>query len=164
MEEWKKEREREREREREMAQQRTLYVGGLEESVNEAQLHAAFIAFGEIKDVTIPLENAVRSGGGRGEQEERQRHRGFGFVEYEERGDAEAAMENMNDAELFGRTLRVNFAGPMKAGSKAIWDADADAYFGGKDADDAGKEDTGAEHNEEGGEKRADRDPAAAVS
>ena len=154
-----------------MAQRTTLYVGGLEESVNEAQLHAAFIAFGEIKDVTIPLGNAAMmgsGGGGRGErEEERQKHRGFGFVAYEERGDAEAAMENMNDAELFGRTLRVNFAGPVKGGSKAIWDADADAYFGVKDAADADKkeeEDAGAEDDEEGGDEKekggADGDPA----
>ena len=36
----------------------TLYVGGLEESVNEASLHAAFIPFGDIKDVSIPLDHA----------------------------------------------------------------------------------------------------------
>ena len=141
-------------------QQRTLYVGGLEESVNEAQLHAAFIAFGDIKDVTIPLENAATMGGsGRGGEEERQRHRGFGFVEYEERADAEAAMENMNDGELFGRTLRVNFAGPAKAGSKAIWDADADVYFGVKDTgndDQKGDEDEAHEDHEDGGEKQID--------
>ena len=36
-----------------------LYVGGLEESINEAILHSAFIAFGEIKDVNIPLDNTT---------------------------------------------------------------------------------------------------------
>ncbi len=49
----------------------TLYVGGLEENVNEAILHSAFIPFGDIKDVNIPMDNT--SG----------KHRGFGFVEYE---------------------------------------------------------------------------------
>ena len=38
------------------------------------------------------------------------RHRGFGFVEYEDPGDAAAAIDNMNDAELNGRVLRVNLA------------------------------------------------------
>ena len=42
----------------------TLYVGGLEESVNDASLHAAFIPFGDIKDVNIPLDHA--SGKNRG--------------------------------------------------------------------------------------------------
>lgn len=49
----------------------TLYVGGLEENVNEAILHSAFIPFGDIKDVNIPLDNTTG------------KHRGFGFVEYE---------------------------------------------------------------------------------
>ena len=37
----------------------TLYVGGLEENVNEAILHSAFIPFGDIKDVNIPLDHAT---------------------------------------------------------------------------------------------------------
>lgn len=49
----------------------TLYVGGLEESVNEAILHSAFIPFGDIKDVNIPMDHATG------------KHRGFGFVEFE---------------------------------------------------------------------------------
>ena len=49
----------------------TLYVGGLEENVNEAILHSAFIPFGDIKDVNIPLDHATG------------KHRGFGFVEFE---------------------------------------------------------------------------------
>lgn len=64
----------------------TLYVGGLEESVNEAILHSAFIPFGEIKDVSIPLDHA--SG----------KHRGFGFIEFEEKDDAADAIDNMHNA------------------------------------------------------------------
>ncbi len=38
----------------------TLYVGGLaEDAVNESSLHAAFIPFGDIKDVNIPLDHAT---------------------------------------------------------------------------------------------------------
>lgn len=80
----------------------TLYVGGLEETVNEATLHAAFIPFGEIKDVNIPMDHATG------------KHRGFGFVEYEDKEDAAAAIDNMHNAELFGRVLKVNIAQPMK--------------------------------------------------
>ena len=39
--------------------------------MNEAILHSAFIPFGDIKDVNIPLDNTTG------------KHRGFGFVEYE---------------------------------------------------------------------------------
>lgn len=101
----------------------TLYVGGLEESVNEATLHAAFLPFGEIKEVNMPIDHATGT------------HRGFGFVEYEEKDDAAAAIDNMNNAELFGRVLKVNYAQPMKikGGDKGwshlpVW-ADTDKYI-----------------------------------
>lgn len=68
-----------------------LYVGGLEESITDDILKAAFIPFGEIKECNIPLDNATGQ------------HRGFGFVEYEERDDAADAIDNMNNADLYGR-------------------------------------------------------------
>lgn len=36
------------------------------------------------------------------------KHKGFGFVEFEDQDDAQHAIENMNGAELCGRVLRVN--------------------------------------------------------
>lgn len=102
-----------------------LYIGGLEDSVNDASLHAAFIPFGDIKDVSIPMDHATG------------KHRGFGFVQFEEKDDATAALDNMHNAELFGKVLKVNFAQPMKikGGDKgwshqAVW-ADADTYMVG---------------------------------
>ena len=44
-----------------------------------------------------------------------EKHRGFAFVQFEERGDAADAIDNMNNAELFGRVLRVNIAKPSAA-------------------------------------------------
>lgn len=100
-----------------------LYVGGLEENVTHDILKAAFIPFGEIKECNIPLDN------------ETGKHRGFGFIEYEEKDDAADAIDNMHNAELYGRVLRVNFAQPMKikGGDKGfshqpVW-ADADKYM-----------------------------------
>lgn len=63
-----------------------LYVGGLESTVNEAALHSAFIPFGEVKEVTLPLDHATGT------------HRGFGFVEFEAAEDAAAAMDNMHNS------------------------------------------------------------------
>ncbi len=37
-----------------------------------------------------------------------EKHRGFAFVEFELPEDAQAAIDNMNDSELFGRTLKVS--------------------------------------------------------
>lgn len=37
----------------------SLYVGGLAENVNEEILQAAFLPFGDLKDVNIPLDHAT---------------------------------------------------------------------------------------------------------
>ncbi|CAM9861890.1 unnamed protein product [Phaeothamnion confervicola] len=94
---------------------RMLYVGGLEETVKEEALHAAFVPFGEIAEVQIP------------KNWEKGENRGFGFVQYEEEEDALAALENMDGSELFGRVLKVNLARPMKhklGSGKAVWTAE----------------------------------------
>jgi len=101
----------------------TLYVGGLDEAVTEAILHAAFIPFGDIKDINTPLDQAT------------QKHRGFGFITYMEAEDAAAALDNMNNAELYGRVLTVNVAQPIKIkggeqgwANQPVW-AEADTWF-----------------------------------
>ena len=53
---------------------------------------------------------------------------------FEEREDAKAAIENMNNSELYGRVLRVNVAKPQRAkaegSGKAVWaDEHANDYF-----------------------------------
>lgn len=62
---------------------RTVYVGGLADEVTERLLNNAFIPFGDIADIQMPVDY------------ESQRHRGFAFVEYENYEDAAAAIENM---------------------------------------------------------------------
>ncbi|CAM9694887.1 unnamed protein product [Discosporangium mesarthrocarpum] len=92
-----------------------VYVGGLEESVNEEVLHAAFVPFGDIVEVNIPKDHVANT------------HRGFGFIEYEVEEDALAAVDNMDGSELYGKVLRVNTARPMKhklGASTAVWSAD----------------------------------------
>eukprot|EP01147_Barroeca_monosierra_P000339 gene339-3706_t len=91
---------------------RILYVGGLAEDVDTKMLRAAFLPFGDIVDVQIPMDPTADS------------HRGFGFVEFEMVEDANAAIDNMHESELLGRTLRVNHARPHKQGfdpSKPVW-------------------------------------------
>lgn len=60
-----------------------FFLGGLAEEVDEKVLHAAFIPFGEIVDVQIPLDY------------ESEKHRGFAFIEFEMAEDAAAAIDNM---------------------------------------------------------------------
>ena len=47
-------------------------LGGLDAQVDEPTLQAAFAPFGELVAVMIPADNTTR------------RHRGFGFVEFED--------------------------------------------------------------------------------
>lgn len=55
-------------------------------------------------------------------------HRGFGYIEFELSADAQEAIENMDQSELFGRVLKVAAAKPQKEsneglGSKtAVWE------------------------------------------
>ncbi|KAF8567518.1 hypothetical protein P879_00974 [Paragonimus westermani] len=53
-----------------------------------------------------------------------EKHRGFAFIEFEEVEDAMSAIDNMNESEIFGRTIRVNVARPVRireGWSKPVW-------------------------------------------
>lgn len=40
---------------------RTLYVGGLDKQVTEQVLYAAFVPFGPLKSVQVPMDYATRT-------------------------------------------------------------------------------------------------------
>lgn len=96
----------------------TVYVGGVASAVTAANLHDAFIPFGEIADVSLPKNENPKSA---------EPHRGFAYVEYEDADDAKEAIDNMDQAEFFGRVIKVSAAkAPKRAdeglGSKtALW-------------------------------------------
>ena len=60
---------------------RTLYVGGLEDSVTEEIVFAAFVPFGDLKEVSLPKDF--------GDKTKSMKHKGFAFVEFEEAEDAQ---------------------------------------------------------------------------
>jgi RNA recognition motif-containing protein len=97
----------------------TVYVGGLDNAVTTQTIHAAFIPFGDIVDISLPKPDLPSS---------TDAHRGFGYVEFESADDAKEAIDNMDQSELFGRVIRVAQAKPQKVvgeglGSKtAIWE------------------------------------------
>lgn len=62
---------------------RTIYVGGLCDEVTEQLIKDAFIPFGDIVDIQMPVDYHTQA------------HRGFAFVEYETAEDAAAAIDNM---------------------------------------------------------------------
>ena len=64
-----------------------MQVGGFGLEVNEAVLYHTFSPFGDIVELDIPLDPSKR--------EDEMTHRGFGFVEFAEAADAQAAVDNM---------------------------------------------------------------------
>lgn len=104
----------------------TVYVGGLAPMVTATNLHAAFLPFGEVVDVSIPKPDAPNS---------TELHRGFGYVEFEDPADAKEAIDNMDQAELFGRVIKVSMSKPQKSASEglgsktAIWEQVRFVYF-----------------------------------
>jgi RNA recognition motif-containing protein len=73
-----------------------LYVGNLSYSVTSEQLQELFGNYGEVQSVNI-IEG-----------------KGFGFIEFAETSQAEAAMEALNGSEFEGRTLKIDEARPRK--------------------------------------------------
>ena len=55
----------------------------MNEDVDEKVLRAAFIPFGELSEVQLPIDYQT------------EKHRGFAFIDYELPEDAQAAIDNM---------------------------------------------------------------------
>ncbi len=75
-----------------------LFIGGLSWDTDDTGLRAAFERFGQLDDVKVITDR------------ESGRSRGFGFVTFGDNASAQQAMNEMNGAELDGRTLNVNEA------------------------------------------------------
>jgi RNA recognition motif-containing protein len=99
----------------------TVYVGGLSPAVTTTTLSEAFLPFGEISDVSLPKNETPQTA-------PTEPHRGFAYVEFEDAEDAKEAIDNMDQAELFGRVIKVSAAKAPKSagtglGSKtAVWE------------------------------------------
>ena len=83
-----------------------IYVGNLSYEVTEEDLKGAFEVFGEVETVKVIKDNY--SG----------RSKGFGFVEMPAKDEAQSAINELNDTELKGRTLKVNEARPRSDGHR----------------------------------------------
>ncbi len=81
-----------------------IYIGNLSYEVTEEDLKQAFEAFGEVESVKIIKDEYTN------------RSKGFGFVEMPDKANAQSAIDDLNDTELKGRTLKVNKARPRSEG------------------------------------------------
>lgn len=77
-----------------------IYVGNLSYDVNDKQLREVFEAYGEVSSAKVITD---RNSG---------RSKGFGFVEMDNKAEAEAAIEQLDGAEIDGRPVKVNEAKP----------------------------------------------------
>lgn len=81
---------------------KNIYVGNLPWSSTESDVRTAFEQYGEVLSVKLIADR------------ETGRPRGFGFVEMEDNGAAEA-IEALNGKSFQGRDLKVNEAKPREA-------------------------------------------------
>lgn len=81
-----------------------LYVGNLAYSTTEDELKQIFSEFGTVDSVTVIKDRFTGQS------------KGFGFVEMPNQQEAEAAIKELDGADLGGRKLRVNEARPREGG------------------------------------------------
>lgn len=77
-----------------------IFVAKLSYNTDDSQLRSTFETFGEVDSTKIIFDR------------ETQRSKGFGFVEMPNDDEALAAIENLNESELDGRTIVVKKANP----------------------------------------------------
>ena len=75
-----------------------LFVGGLSWDTNADDLRVAFEKFGQVADAAVVSDRDTG------------KSRGFGFVTMADRKDADRAIDEMDGAELDGRSIVVNVA------------------------------------------------------
>ncbi|MEX0856885.1 MAG: RNA-binding protein [Balneolaceae bacterium] len=79
-----------------------IYVGNLSYGVDDDQLKEVFGAFGEVGSAKVISDKF--SG----------RSKGFGFVEMDNDSEAQAAIDQLDGAEIDGRQVKVNEAKPRE--------------------------------------------------
>lgn len=79
-----------------------LYVGNLAFSVTDEELMQAFTSFGNVVSARVVMDRMTG------------RSKGFGFVEIEDDGQADEAVNKMNGQTIAGRPVRVSEAKPQE--------------------------------------------------
>ncbi len=85
-----------------MDTQNKLFIGNLPYTVDEMQMRQMFETFGELLEVTVIKDRMTG------------RSKGFGFVTFKNKEDAEKAIKEMHEKEVDGRKMIVNVARPRE--------------------------------------------------
>lgn len=84
-----------------------LFIGGLAWHTDDATLRQKFEEFGQVEEAVVVKDRDTG------------RSRGFGFVRFAQDTEADNAMQNMNNVEFDGRTIRVDKASDRTGGGGA---------------------------------------------
>jgi len=79
-----------------------LYVGNLSKQVTDAQLKDLVTPFGTVVSSNVATERSTGAS------------KGFGFVEFSNADEAQAAITGLNGRDVHGQVLAVNEAKPRK--------------------------------------------------
>ncbi|PON63019.1 Splicing factor-like protein [Parasponia andersonii] len=79
-----------------------VFVGGIPFDLTEGDLLAVFAQYGEIVDVNLVRDKGTG------------KSKGFAFVAYEDQRSTNLAVDNLNGAQILGRTIRVDHVGKYK--------------------------------------------------
>eukprot|EP01083_Nonionella_stella_P223863 797362_1 len=79
-------------------QEATVWIGGLDENVDESLLWELMIQAGPVVSVNIPRDKITHE------------HQGYAFCEFASEEDADYAMKIMNMVRLYGKSLKINKA------------------------------------------------------
>jgi RNA recognition motif-containing protein len=79
-----------------------IYVGNMNYRTSEDEINNLFSQYGEVSSVKLISDR------------ETGRAKGFGFVTMENDAEAKKAIEELNEKEFEGRTLRINEAKPRE--------------------------------------------------
>ncbi len=96
-----------------------LFVGSLAWGTTDDTLQAHFAQAGTVASAKVVTDR------------ETGRSRGFGFVEFENDAEADAAVEKLNNSDLDGRTITVNEARPREDKPRRDFGGDRGGNGGG---------------------------------
>ena len=79
-----------------------IFVGNLSPDVSDQELEDAFAKYGKVRTAKIIRDLFT------------QKSKGFGFVEINDKNDAETAIKELNTSELKGKRIIVNESRPQR--------------------------------------------------
>ena len=80
----------------------TIFIGNLSFDAEQEDINGLISSYGEVKSCNIPLDR------------ETGRKRGFAFVEMTNEEDEKKAIDDLQNVEWMGRSIRVNKAEPRR--------------------------------------------------